>query len=227
MTVNGRASWIHLGAVALVVSALFLAVFPLLRPFGDRSSNSIEVAQTLTSTRWVVSHILGTLGFVLLPIGLFGLYGFLRGSPVERRALHGLILSWLGIGLFLPIFGNETFALPAIGNAALTQKNPDLTRLEETIHTQPHFLAFLIPSLLLLAVGGIFIAVAVWKSGMLPKWSGILLAIGLAFFFPLFPQSIRVLDGLLMGVGGVWLALGILLNKTPSQKEILSRKISV
>ena len=65
----------------------------------------------------------------------------------------------------------------------------------------------------MLALGAVMIAGAVWESGTVPRWSGILFAIGLALFFPLFPRVIRVVDGLLIGVGGIWVALSILLNK--------------
>jgi len=106
MSQAGRAGRIRLGAVSLAVSALLLAAFPLVRPFGDRSSNPTAVAETLASASWVVCHMLGALGFILLPLGLFGLYTYLRDSPVDRRAFQGLGLSWLGVGLFLPIFGS-------------------------------------------------------------------------------------------------------------------------
>jgi len=81
--------------------------------------------------------------------------------------------------------------------------------LAHSIRMGPQF-GFLISGLSLLVVGAILIGVAVWKSGTLPKWGGILLAIGLALFFPLLPL-VRVVDGLLTGVGGMWVALSILL----------------
>ncbi len=213
MAQTGYTGRIRLGAVSLAVSALLLALFPLVRPFGDRSPNPIEVAETFASTSWVVSHFLGALGFILLPIGLFGLYTYLRDSPVDGRAFQGLILCWLGVGLFLPIFGTEAFALRVIGSEAVNQKNADLIVLANSIRMGPQRFAFLIPSLVLLAIGAILVAVAVWKSGTLPRWGGILFAIGLALFFPLLPQIVRVVDGLLTGVGGIWVALSILLHK--------------
>lgn len=69
------------------------------------------------------------------------------------------------------------------------------------------------PGLLVLAVGAVLFAIAVWKSDTIPRWSGVPFAIGLALFFPLLPQAIRIVDGLLIGVGGIWVALSILLSK--------------
>jgi len=203
----------RLGAVTLAISALLLAVFPVVRPFADRSLNPLEVADAFASPSWVLAHILGGLGFILLPVGLFGLYTFLQGSNGERRASQGLILSWIGIGLILPtVLGTEAFGLHAIGQAAVQQKNTDLLAIAHSVRFGPQRI-FLFPGLLVLALGAVLIAGAVWKSGTVPRWSGILFAIGLALFFPLFPRVIRVVDGLLIGVGGIWVALSILLNK--------------
>ncbi len=203
----------RLGAVSLAISALLLAVFPLVRPFADRSPNPLEVANAFASPSWVLAHVLGGLGFILLPVGLFGLYTFLQGSTAERRASQGLILSWIGVGLILPtVLGTEAFGLRAIGLAAVQQKNTDLLAIANAVRFGPQRILFF-PGLLLLALGAVLIAVAVWQSGTVPRWSGVLFAIGLALFFPLFPQVIRVLDGLLIGVGGTWVALSILLYK--------------
>ncbi len=203
----------RLGAGSLAISALLLAMFPLVRPFADRSRNPLEVVDAFASSSWVLAHILGGLGFVLLPVGLFGLYTFLQGSQVERRASQGLILSWIGIGLILPtVLGTEAFGLRAIGQAAVQQKNTDLLAIANAVRFGPQRIFFFL-GLLLLALGAVLIAVAVWKSGAVPRWSGILFAIGLALFFPLFPQVIRVVDGLLIGVGGTWIALSILSYK--------------
>jgi hypothetical protein len=203
----------RLGAVSLAISALLLALFPLVRPFADRSRNPLEVVEAFASSSWVLAHILGGLGFVLLPVGLFGLYTFLQGSDVERRASQGLILSWIGIGLILPtVLGTEAFGLRAIGQAAVQQKNTDLLAIANAVRFGPQRIFFFL-GLLLLALGAVLIAVAVWKSDAVPRWSGVLFAIGLALFFPLFPQVIRVVDGLLIGVGGTWIALSILSYK--------------
>jgi hypothetical protein len=75
----------------------------------------------------------------------------------------------------------------------------------------PQF-GFLVPGLLLLALGAILVGMAIWKSGSLPRWGGIFLAVGLAFFFPLLPQIVRIIDGLLIGTGGIWDTVSILLS---------------
>lgn len=202
-----------MGPVCLAISSLLLLVFPLVRPFTDRTGTPAEVAATFASTPWVAAHILAGLGFVLLPVGLLALSEFLRDTHVERLAAPGLVVSWIGVGFILPtVFGTEPFALRAIGQAAIWQKNMDLLALVMAIRMGPQA-RFFFPGLLVLAVGAVLIAVAVWRSGTLPRWSGVLFALGLALFFPLFPRAIRVVDGLLIGVGGVWIASSMLRHR--------------
>ena len=198
-----------IGPAFLAISSVLLFAFPLVRPFTDRTGTPAEVAATFASTSWVAAHILAGVGFVLLPVGLLALFTFLRDTRSERSAFQGLIVSWIGIGLILPTaFGTEPFALRAIGQAAIRQKNLDLLALAMSIRMGPQA-RFLFPGLLVLAIGAALIAVAVWRSGVLPRGSGVLFALGLALFFPLFPRAIRIVDGLLIGVGGLWIALSM------------------
>jgi hypothetical protein len=192
------------------MSSLLLLVFALVRPFTDRTGTPAEVATTFASTSWVASHIVAGRGFVLLPLGLLALSTFLHDTRGERPASQGLIISWIGIGLILPTaFGTEPFALRAIGQAAIQHGNTDLLALVMSIRMGPQA-RFLFPGLLMLAIGAVSIAVAVWRSGTLPRGSGVLFALGLALFFPLFPRAIRIVDGFLIGAGGVWIAMSML-----------------
>jgi len=60
--------------------------------------------------------------------------------------------------------------------------------------------------LLILAVGAIMLATAIARSRLLPTWAGITFAVGLALWCPLLPPAVRIVDGLLIGVGGIGLA---------------------
>jgi len=62
---------------------------------------------------------------------------------------------------------------------------------------------------LALAVGGFTLAVAIRRGGRLPRWAGLVFAIGLACRLPMLPRPIRVVDGLLIGFGGIPLAWGM------------------
>jgi thiol:disulfide interchange protein len=68
--------------------------------------------------------------------------------------------------------------------------------------------------LVLLAVAAIFLASAIWKSGVLPRWSGVPLAVGFVVCTPqlqgapLF-QPIRIVVGLVIAAGCIWVAAGV------------------
>ena len=67
----------------------------------------------------------------------------------------------------------------------------------------------MIVGLMLLAVGAIDLARAVRHDDALPGWGGVALAAGLTLWLPLLPRPVRIVDGLMIGLGGVWLAWGI------------------
>lgn len=65
--------------------------------------------------------------------------------------------------------------------------------------------------LALLAAGGILAAAYVWRSGILPRWSGVPLGAGLVLFLPQFftAPPVRIAHGLLVAAGCAWLAFGL------------------
>jgi hypothetical protein len=153
---------------------------------------------------WIVSHLMAMAALVLLLPGMLTLHAYLSEGRGERRAFVGMIFGLTGIALILPTLGVETYALPVLGRAYLDGK-ADLATILLPLYSGPDNMV-LILGLLLLAIGGIFLAVAIWSSASLPKWAGVILAAGLLLWFPLFPQIIRIIDGLLIGIGGLWLA---------------------
>lgn len=98
---------IRLGAVALGLATILLALFPLVRPFFPldvfEPARGIALASpAFVSTAWTSSHYLAMLGFVLLQLGRLALYGFHAGSGAEPLALRGLVWSLPGVTLILP-----------------------------------------------------------------------------------------------------------------------------
>lgn len=203
---------IRLGALALGVSALLFTAFPLVRPYfrlDPRSPDETLAAASpmITSAPWVVSHSIAVLAFVLLIYGLLALYARLEADHRGPGAIVGLVLSLAGIALIMPMLGVEIYILPIIGRLYL-EGTTGLAPAVALIYLGPATVMFLF-ALLLLAAGSICFARAIWRSGVLPRGAGVLLAIGLALWFPPFPPPIRIIDGFLIGVGGVWLAWGM------------------
>ena len=144
---------------------------------------------------------------------MLGVYLRLQDTRAERRAFQALVLSWIGAGLTLPFFGAETFGVQEVGQEAVRQNNSGLLTLVDSIRYGPG-LILAISGLLLVDVAAIVLASAIRISGILPRWSGVPLAIGLTVYIPQLQgnpliQPIRIADGLLIALGCIWVAWGL------------------
>jgi hypothetical protein len=192
-------------AGCLALSGLFFLLYPAIRPFS--SEVGIDGAQAFASPKWILAHSLGIFGFTLLALGTLGLYLRHEGTPQAKRMLTALVTVWLGVGLTIPYYGAEVFGLHAVGQRVISQNTPALLKpLTHDIRWEAG-IYFILLGLLLLAVGAIVMARAVWRSGQFNRWSGVPLATGLVLYIPQFtgPQSLRVAHGLMMLVGCAWL----------------------
>ena len=144
------------------------------------------------------------LAFVLLLFGVLTLYAHLRAGPVEPRALRALAWSLAGIALIMPMLGFETHVLPILGRLYLAGTT-GIAPVLRLIYLGPAIAVFLL-GLLFLAIGVVYLAAAIWRDSRLPRWAGVLFAIGLALWFPPFPRTLRIIDGFFIGLGGLWLA---------------------
>jgi hypothetical protein len=195
--------------IAFALSGLFFVLYPAIRPFS--SEVGLDGARAFASSRWIVAHSFGILGFVLLALGSLGLYERLRDTPVGMRMLKAVVLLLLGVGLTIPYYGAEVFGLHAVGQRALAHNDPALVKpLIHAIRWEAG-IWFIIIGLLLLAVGAIITATAVWRSRSIHRWAGVPLAVGLVLYIPQFtgPQPVRIAHGFLMLVGCWWLAWSV------------------
>jgi len=200
---------IRLGALGLGLSALLLTVFPLARPFFRMNIFAPEetiaaASPALVSAAWVLSHYLAMLGFVLLLGGMLALYALHAGTETEPRAFRGLLWGILGVALILPAFGVEAFTMPVIGKLHLNGAT-GLAPMIPLTYRGPMTIV-LILGLVFLALGAFNFAFAIRRSRQLPVWAAFVFAIGLALWLPLLPKPVRIIDGLLIGVGGIPLA---------------------
>ena len=197
-----------LTAAALIGSGLLFVAYPLLRPFS--SETGLQGAAAFASNDWIVAHSLAMAGFILLGLALFGVYAHLRGTSGERLATWGLVLSWIGVGLTLPYYGAEVFGLHAVGQAAVQQSDPGLMSIVDDIRWEVGIF-WIIGGLLSLALGVVLFAVAIWRSGRVARWAGVVLAIAFALYIPQFAagQLVRVGHGVLVLLGSLLLAWAV------------------
>ncbi len=184
------------GQAALLLAGVLFVLYPAVRPYGD--ADPATAASAFASGAWLVAHLSAVLGFILLPLGLLTV----RAATGGRLAGAAFVATWLGAGLVLPYYGAEVFALHAIGQAG----GP--LGLVDAVRNGPVQITEFGVGLLLLAVGTVLAAVAVWRSGVLARWSAVPLAVGFALFLPQFyaPPALRIAHGVLIGVGCVLLA---------------------
>ena len=214
---------VRLGALALGLSALLLTAFPLVRPFFPLDplspGDTLAVASpSITSARWEVAHLLAIVAFVLLPFGMLALYAYLRAGLMEPRALRALAWSLAGIALIMPMLGFETYVLPILGRLYLAGTT-GIAPVVGLIYLGPAIVVFLL-GLLLLAIGVLYLSVAIWQDSRLPRWAGVLFAIGLALWFPPFPRAVRIIDGFFIGLGGLWLASSMWRSAEEAQRDV-------
>jgi hypothetical protein len=201
-------SRVRLGAASLAVAGLLFVLYPAIRPFSDETS--LQGARAFASNAWLVAHMLAMVGFTLVMLGLLSLHTALQETAAERPAFRALVASMLGVGLTLPFYGGEAFGLHAIGQQALQEHSAALVRLASVVRSGPELYMFVV-GLVLLGVGAILAAAAIWKSGVLARWSGVPFALGFGLYIPQFfgTQPIRVAHGVLVAIGCLWTAAGM------------------
>jgi hypothetical protein len=209
---SASSSSVRLGALSLALAGLLFFLYPALRPFSDQAgAQTMQGAQAFASPFWVLAHMLAVVGFILLSLSLLEVYSALRHTSVRRLMAVALILTWIGAGFTSSYFGAEIFALHAIGQAALSQHSTALLPLVNAVRFGPAIYVFAV-GLLLLGIGPILVAIAVWRSGAISRWSAILFALGFALYIPQFfgPPIVRVAHGALVTIGCLWLAWSML-----------------
>jgi hypothetical protein len=174
------AGWIRAGLFALPVYGL-LTAYATLEPQPDQVSDPDGWARFVSSTSYLASHIVGNvLGTTLAILGTFALGAFLVTSRAPRLALSGMVLAVAGHILFTVPGAISSFATPAIGTAYLAG-NRDVMALE----FPPIMTAILALGLLLAVVGNTILGIAIWRSGTLPRWAGLIWLVGTLIFYVL------------------------------------------
>ncbi len=197
-----------------------LTLWSSLDPQPGPDSHYEAWARFVTTDRYVLTHVFGTgLGLILAIFGAFALGAWLSTSRSARLGLAAMVLTVFGSGLFLLLTGVSAFAVPWEGQA-------HLAGIEGLSDLPPSFADQLFGVLFLLAIlipflGHVLLGVAVWRSGVLPKWSGALwvaaqvfmYVLGLAYAVAVGVQSTppTVPIGALVAVaGGAWMAWSVL-----------------
>lgn len=181
--------------VLATLAGIAFAVFPLIRPWGDKAGGSEEMAQAFADPLWVYSHLSGMIGWVLLAAAASA------ARNVTARAAWPLAL---GVAAVLPYYGAETFALHVLADASLDRGDASLVEMESLIRAEPVATILFGLGLLMAAVGAVLLAADTWRLGRV-RWAGIPLALLVGLYLPQFfaPEAARMTHGLLLGIACV------------------------
>jgi hypothetical protein len=219
MSTPNTLRWIGIGLLGLALYGV-MTFFSSLDPQPDPSTHPEAWAHFVTTDGYALKHLfLSDLGVIFQIFGTFALGAYLTRSRVGRMGLVAMVITVSGSALFLTIGGVSTFAVPQEGHAYLEG-------IEE-YHELPAILANTLQtatfgvSILLGFVGNVLLGVAVWRSGILPKWAGALWAFApvLMYVFGLVyamtiganatPPTVPV-GALLLAISGAWMAWSVL-----------------
>jgi len=199
----------RLGAAALAVAGVLFVLYPAVRPW--RNESTVDGARSaMGSGAWVASHLFAMVGFILVALGLLALRDVLGRTRNEPLAYAAIVTWWIGAGLTLPYYGAEDFGLNAIARRT-AGTSADLLDLVKAVRFSPVAATTFGLGLAGLGVAAILAAVAVWRSGTLPRYSAVVFALGFALFIPQFygPPAVRVAHGVLVGLGCAWMAVAL------------------
>ncbi|GGH39892.1 hypothetical protein [Microbacterium album] len=191
------------GALTLALSGVLFGLFPLLRPWADKSETAAGYAEAMGSEWWVIAHLSGAFGFLLLALSLGALRELHTGTRGEAATRSSVVVTWLGTGLVLLFFGAETFALNAVA-----LEGQAVFEISSAIREGATQLTLFALGLLLVAIGAVLVAMGVWRGGVLSRGSAILLAAAIALYLPQFflPPAGRIAHGILTAAAALWLA---------------------
>jgi hypothetical protein len=206
----------RMGAVALATAGVLFVLYPAIRPWHDEATVS-GATTSMSSPAWVAAHFFAILGFILVPLGLLAIRDALAGTRSASLALTAAIVTWVGAGLTLPYYGAEDFGLHAIASRHVG----NLIDVINAVRYQPLAITIFGTGLVLLGIGAVLAAVAVWRASALPRYSGIVFAVGFALFLPQFYTSpaVRIAHGVLTGAGLAVLAASLWRAKASTAAE--------
>src|SRR3712207_1426564 len=227
MTAANTARWIGVGLLGLPLYGA-LTFFSSLDPQPDPNTHYEAWSRFATTDGYVLKHL-----FLTVRGPIFGIFGsialgaYLARSRAGRMALWAMVFTVLGYSLFLTWGGVSTFAAPVEGQAYLAGIE-EYRRLPSILANNLQGATVLV-SILLGFVGNVLLGVAVWRSGILPKWAGALWAFApvLMYIFGLVyaltigaqatPPTVPA-GAVLLVIGGAWIAWSVL--QRPSAEAV-------
>lgn len=205
--VNPQRARIRSDAAALAIAGVLFLVYESVAPRADQTT--LEGAQSWASARWSLAHIIAIVGLILIPLAWRSLRELLRGTNLEHIAYSAMTFGLLGAGLTISYYGAEVYGLKAIGERAVSDGDASLTEVADAFRMDSTAITVFAIGLALIALAAILAAIAIWRSGTMPRWSAAPMAAAMVLYLPhfYFPLSLRIAWGALVTVSALWIAL--------------------
>ena len=201
---------IRLSILTLAIGSVLGLIGLVLRgPVPLRNMDVDTWAQAVTASNYFLAQVLTIFAYILPYFGFWALYAYLASiEQVERIAFWGFMSSIIGTSLALATLGIFSFVSPQIAQRYLQGDNnlPEIITLIAT--GQPVMINLLGGTIYLIGTG--LLGVAIWRSGILPKWAGLLVGLHglfLVFGFMLFP--LLFLSWIFLLSAGLWIFFAI------------------
>jgi len=199
------------GLISLLAGILF-ALAAFIHPAGETLADFL-------SPNWVTAHLLGWVSLILMQLGLMGLYA----RQVEKTG-------WLGLVGFILAFIGTAFggAIQFMSGTVIPLVAAEAAAIFDQARTAATFALPLLP--LGFGLGYLLFGIGTMRASVLPRWSGLLMSIGVSFFvFAIFSQEISLLSGPLphvigdsgaavFGLGLVWMGYALWFEKREPAK---------
>jgi len=186
------------GLINLLAGVLY-AVGALLHPVG-------EDLAAVSSPNWVPAHLVYWVSVLLLHLGLVGLYAR-QAEQTGWLGLVGFVLAFIGTALVGSILVFASTILPLIAAEAQA--------IFDRAATPPDFL---LPMFILgFGLGWILIGIVTMRAGVLPRWSGSLLIVGVTLFMiseavpfeVMLAHTLVTVGDIIFGLGMVWIGYAL------------------
>jgi hypothetical protein len=188
------ATLVRLSGLTSVCAGALYALAALLHPVG-------EDLASVTSSKWLPAHITYWISAILMLFGLVGLH-VRQAKATGLFGLASFVLAFVGTSIVASIMVMMTTVIPLVATEAAD--------LLTAAMTPPTF------ALVMFAVGFglgfILFGVALVRAAVLPRWSGLLLIIGIFLFVaseaqlfdPMLSHVIVTVGDLAFGLGFAW-----------------------
>lgn len=169
-----------------------------------------------------LGNMIGIISAVFLVVGVQSLFWALTRTSSDSWALIGWLSTLVGMLLFLPFAGIFAFTAPVVGTHFLRGESNAVNIIpESTGISNLSALIFGGTAVFLIFLAGIAIAIAAWKSGTLPKWSGIIYAVGSTLVVDplyIYQPAVSLTGSVLLLISGSWIAMTLFMrNRQPGR----------